>query len=309
MDAEESDDSELESPDRLPMRVVSRLTGLHPDTIRAWERRYGAIEPRRTAGGARRYSHADVERLSLLRDAISNGFAISDAVQFDEERLRRARPVLGSSRESVGPKWEDWIENYLSAIRSYELRAAEEMLHRAAAILPPREFALRVVAPLLREVGDRWEEGELGIAEEHLVSGQVERVLGQLTAHRAELGAPRVLIAAPTGHRHVFGALIATILVSGHGAIPLYLGADLPWPELRSSARQAGVDLIILAISRDVEEDEANSIREELRTLSKEIDTWVGAPEHHALTRGKTKGRMLTSFESLDAALTDRFQR
>ena len=58
-----SEDLEL----TYPLRTAARLTGLSPDLLRAWERRYGVVEPTRTPGGTRRYTAADLERLRLVK--------------------------------------------------------------------------------------------------------------------------------------------------------------------------------------------------------------------------------------------------
>ncbi|MEM9293668.1 MAG: MerR family transcriptional regulator, partial [Acidobacteriota bacterium] len=69
------------SPALHPIRVVARRTGLKTDLIRAWERRYGAIEPQRTAGRHRSYSEEDIHRLLLLRQATESGFPIGQVAQ------------------------------------------------------------------------------------------------------------------------------------------------------------------------------------------------------------------------------------
>ena len=53
-----------------PLRTITRLTGLSPELLRAWERRYNAIRPLRTAGGTRRYTNQDLERLKLLKAVV-----------------------------------------------------------------------------------------------------------------------------------------------------------------------------------------------------------------------------------------------
>jgi DNA-binding transcriptional MerR regulator len=58
-----------------PIRAVAKLTGLSIDTLRAWERRYAAVEPQRDDRG-RLYSETDVRRLHLLRAAVERGHAI-----------------------------------------------------------------------------------------------------------------------------------------------------------------------------------------------------------------------------------------
>ncbi|MGZ5399888.1 MAG: heat shock protein transcriptional repressor HspR [Nocardioides sp.] len=55
--------------------VAAELSGLHPQTLRAYER-MGLIQPGRTGGGGRRYSHRDIERLRMIADLTSSGVGV-----------------------------------------------------------------------------------------------------------------------------------------------------------------------------------------------------------------------------------------
>lgn len=57
--------------------VVSRLTGIHPETLRMWERRYAVVQPSRSEGRSRRYSDNDVRRLSMIKTLVDAGHQIS----------------------------------------------------------------------------------------------------------------------------------------------------------------------------------------------------------------------------------------
>ena len=70
----------------LNISALSRRTGVAPDTLRKWEQRYGVLRPVRTAGGQRRYSEVDVQRVEWLRDRIRDGWRIGEAARvIDEE--------------------------------------------------------------------------------------------------------------------------------------------------------------------------------------------------------------------------------
>ncbi|WP_295658296.1 heat shock protein transcriptional repressor HspR [uncultured Nocardioides sp.] len=60
--------------------VAAELTGLHPQTLRTYER-MGLIMPGRTGGGGRRYSHRDLERLRLIAGLTSRGIGIEGVRQ------------------------------------------------------------------------------------------------------------------------------------------------------------------------------------------------------------------------------------
>jgi len=73
-------------PALYPIRAVSRLTGIGIDTLRAWERRYGAVTPTRDDRG-RMYTEADVERLRLLNGAVERGHSIGRLAGLSNDQL------------------------------------------------------------------------------------------------------------------------------------------------------------------------------------------------------------------------------
>lgn len=87
MGASVAETSDIRHLPRHPIRVVARRTGLKADLIRAWERRYNAIEPERTVGRHRFYSDAEIERLRLLRQATGTGRSIGQIAQLSNEQL------------------------------------------------------------------------------------------------------------------------------------------------------------------------------------------------------------------------------
>lgn len=72
----------LEREELFPIREVSRLTGVNPVTLRAWERRYGLIEPVRTESGHRLYSMTDIERVRSVVEWIDRGWRSAKSVRF-----------------------------------------------------------------------------------------------------------------------------------------------------------------------------------------------------------------------------------
>ncbi|MEM6457029.1 MAG: MerR family transcriptional regulator [Acidobacteriota bacterium] len=109
--------SDSDKPPRHPIGVVARRTGLKPDLIRAWERRYGAVAPGRSQTRRRIYSDADIQRLILLKEATEGGRGISQVAHLDDDALRdllskdqafraRQRPApardSGVRREEIG---------------------------------------------------------------------------------------------------------------------------------------------------------------------------------------------------------------
>jgi methanogenic corrinoid protein MtbC1 len=293
-----------------PMRVVTRLTGLSSDTIRAWERRYRAIAPDRTGGNARRYRDADIQRLSRLAALTAEGHSISALAPLSDEALSAlASETSGLTSAPARAKDEKarLLEQYLAAVDVFDAQVAEERLMRAASLFSPREVALDLVAPLMREVGDRWHEGSLSVAQEHLVSAHARGLLGTLLrTHSVAKGAGRVVTAAPPGHTHDIGAMIAAILCASRGVIPVHLGADVPYADLQRAARETGAEVVALSVARDVDEAELARARSGFPAMLASTEVWVGSPAGHPFST-LPGVRSFDSFESFDAAVLHRF--
>ncbi len=235
---------------RHPIRVVTERTGLSPELLRAWERRYGAVVPARGPGGHRLYSDRDIDRLTLLVRATGAGRSVASvaglspaalsALVAEDGQRRVARPVpavshLGEAREAV----EDFAPARLEAV-----------LQRALLTLGAPEFLTAVLAPLLEQIGDRWHTGELSVGHEHAATTAIERVLGWLLRELPPgERAPRLLMATPAGERHGVGALMAAAAAAADGWHVTWLGTDLPAGEISAGARRDATDLVGLSLA------------------------------------------------------------
>ena len=287
-----------------PMRVVSRLTGLTADTIRVWERRYGAVDPGRTEGNKRRYSGSHVRRLVLLRRATELGHSIGQVATLRDDDLKR---IIGETSRDVGSQvslYAALIEDYVQAITRYDVQKAESILTRTAAVLSPMTLTLEVIVPLMRRVGEAWNAGELRVSHEHIISGQLRSLLGTLMHHTETVpGAPRIIVATPPGHLHEFGAIIGAFMAASRGYEPIYLGTHMPFPEISEAAEQAGASLILLSIARDCEPGEVTSLIAGVESLGRKHEVWLGIPEDHPLGQCGLPAKLLYRYEDLDGLL------
>ena len=260
-----------------PIGAAARLTGLSPELIRAWERRYGAVEALRTPGGTRRYRATDLERLSLLKAAVAAGHRIGQVARLDpaelEERARGSE-APASSR----------LEESLWAIERLDGVEAQRLLSTQLSALGPARFAREFALPLVREIGDRWEDDRLSIAAEHLATGVLRSMLGSaLQPTASSLLGPRVVFATPTGERHELGLQMAALTALGAGANPIYLGAELPVEELLDSVRiadAAALALSLVALPSHRAERVVRAIRD---GLPDDIHLWLGGAAASAI--------------------------
>ncbi len=268
-----------------PIRAAARLTGISVDTLRAWEKRYDAVVPARGPRG-RQYSDRDVERLRLLRTAVDLGHSIGQAASLTNAQLKSLAWRAGEIGLNITPVQDARTPGDASKILAPVLAAVEGMnygecnrqLGRLAAIMPARELVHRVAVPLMRLIGDRWRDGDLTVAQEHMASALLRDLLGSLLRLYVPVTAPgRILLTTPRGELHEFGILVAAMLTAAHGLAVIYLGPNLPADEIIEAVRESSPDAVVLGLSGGVSKNCLPDIRRVARTLPAHVELWLGA--------------------------------
>jgi len=305
---------------RHPIRVVAQRTALSADVLRAWERRYGVVDPLRTETGQRLYSDADIERLRLLRILTLSGRAIglvaemetaalASLVREDEAALSASPDVVPVERPPRVERHAGFVDDAMRAVREMDGGRLEAVMMRALVALDSETFLDDVAVPLLRYLGSGWAEGTLSVAHEHLASGVMRRVLGVLVgASQAAETAPALVAATPARQVHEFGALLAGAAAGAGGWRVYYLGADLPARDIATAARTSGARAVALSL---VFPDDDPEIAEELRRvrggIGWETELIVGgaAAAEYATLIAELSGRKVDGLPHFRAVLAE----
>jgi methylmalonyl-CoA mutase cobalamin-binding domain/chain len=291
----------------LPVRVVIDRTGLSADVLRAWERRYGVVRPRRSAGGQRLYSPEEVERLTLLRAATQAGHSIAEVANLDAAALE-------SLTESSAPARADAADDEVSAVVQRAMDAAERLdgpaieseLRRAALLLGVRPVVDKVLGALLREIGNRWHRGEITPAHEHLASTAIRSVLAwAMGVYGPRKRSPRLLVATPAGELHEFGAMLAATAAAEEGWQVIYLGPNLPAKAIARAASQAEARAVAVSAVAQTGAGVLREIRALARALPSGVRLLTGgvALEKHAAALSRSGIRVLNDIPSFRRAL------
>lgn len=287
---------------RHPMRVVIRRTGLSPDLLRAWERRYGVVAPSRSGGGQRLYSDADIERLTLLHRVTTLGRSIGQVAELDDAALARlvvedeaAMPVATplATSDAAAPA-DAYLLRALRAIEAMDATMLESTLRTAAISLPISALTERVVAPLLTQVGARWHQGTLRASHEHLASAASRRILSWVASQAAvDPAAPGIVVTTPAGQVHEIGALLAAATAATEGWRVTYLGADLPAEDIAAAVTESGAGVVALSLIFPL--DDAG-VHEQLRRLVSLLE-----PDIRLVVGGSGADSYRTTLERLGA--------
>ncbi len=250
---------EKSGPDQgHPIQVAARRSGLTPDVIRAWERRYHAVEPARSGTNRRLYTESDIEKLFLLSQVTRAGRRIGDVANLSADKLREIVAEDGEAAARVGslpasPARGRTEEHYLDACLDYlnDLDAAglEATLAEASIALSTPVLLEQLITPMLQQVGEGWHSGKLRVAHEHMTTAVVRSLLGGLRKSGSlPSTAPELVVAAPAGQRHELGALMVALAATADGWKVTYLGADLPAADIAAAALQRNARAVALSI-------------------------------------------------------------
>ena len=167
----------------------------------------------------------------------------------------------------------------LEAIRRMDAIAMRAMLREHFTAETPVEFGRATVAPLMREVGRLWSEGELSVAAEHMVSAEIRGLLSAcLDTLPFDPKARILIVTTMAGEHHEIGALLTAIVARNAGLGALYLGPNLPVGDIVSAAQSCKATLVCLSSLVGKPRNVRAKLEHLRASLPPSIDIWTGGP-------------------------------
>lgn len=242
----------------LRIGELSKRSGVSPELLRAWERRYGLLRPTRSPGGLRLYSSEDERAVQSMNRHLAEGLAAAEAAALATSDRAGAGPPgqPAASVDALRAELADALDNFDEA-------GAHAALDRLLAVATIDTLLSAAVLPLLRGLGERWESGEASIAQEHFASELLRgRLLGLGRGWGAGAG-PAALLACVPGEEHDLGLIAFGLALRARGWRIVFLGADTPLATVAEAASVVDPALIVLsAVSRERFDRCAGDLRE-----------------------------------------------
>ena len=223
----------------LRVGELARRVGVSPETLRAWERRYGVLRPSRTPGGYRVYGPADEARARRMVALIDDGWAAARAAR----TIARETAVTASDLDV--PSLSGMLEE---AVLDFDAERAHALFDRLLAAHPRATVLDEAVLPLLRSIGDGWATGEISVAQEHFASELLAGRLRALSRGWEQGAGPRAVLACPSAERHDLGLLCCGLALRDHGWRVTYLGADTPGSALEHAVQRTRPDALVIGV-------------------------------------------------------------
>ncbi|MBS1565156.1 MAG: MerR family transcriptional regulator [Bacteroidetes bacterium] len=244
---------------------LEKLSGVRSHTIRAWEKRYNAVQPQRSEGNTRYYDDNQLRRLLNIVALLEAGHKVSTVGRMSDTELR---PLL--ARVSEDTTWSEGYEYFISgminAAIAYDEMALDRLFRTCLLRMGLKTTYIHVVYPLLSRVGLMWGMDCIRVGQEHFLSNYFRQKL--LTAidavPPAKPTAEKWVLFLPQGEFHELGLLCAYYTIKLAGGNVYYLGANLPQPALESAVASISPGRLLFFV---VHNDAPGAIRRYLDEL------------------------------------------
>jgi MerR family transcriptional regulator, light-induced transcriptional regulator len=249
----------------LRIGELSRRSGVSPELLRAWERRYRLLQPHRSEGGLRLYSAGDLERVRNMQRHLAEGIAAAEAARLATQEAESG-PEPAMSAESARTR-------LAAAFAAFDENGGHAVLDSVLAGMTLDAVISDVVVPYLHELGERWQRGEASVEEEHFASGVLRgRLLGLARGWGQGLG-PRVLLACAPGEQHDLGLIAFGLALRARGWRVGFLGPDTPVVSVANAADAFEPSFVVVS---SVGAERLNAHAAELEELARARRLCVG---------------------------------
>ena len=292
-------------PPTMRIGELAAKVGVSTHVLRAWESRYGLLRPVRSAGGYRLYGHEDERRVREVIALRDQGVSAAEASRrvlaterggpgYDDDRSdddggrgtgalgrggaagTRGGTASGAGGGSAPPGLRAdppmLVAQLLDAVTALDEDRAHAVLDTAFNERSVESAIIDVLLPLFVRVGEMWELGRIGIAQEHFASSLVRRRLGALSLTWGVGTGPVAVLACPPGEFHDIVLLSFGVLLGRAGWRIRYLGPDTPIHSVASAARLTQADAVVLACRRP---SGFRGHAASLRRLSQDHPVWI----------------------------------
>jgi DNA-binding transcriptional MerR regulator/methylmalonyl-CoA mutase cobalamin-binding subunit len=236
------------------IKRVAHLTGINPATLRAWERRYNLIAPGRTDSGYRVYSDEDVAMLGRIKKLTDEGLTIGEAIA----RVRRSSSPLpaNAAAPDLGEVRRQLRDSLLRFDRQGALAAYERLAH-----LSPERRSEDVLLPVMREIGDLWQDFASGFVREKLAA-----MISDIDTGVAP--GPEAVLAGVPGDAHELGLMACALRLAAGGWKVVYLGPNVPFDDLRRVMADRKPALLCASIVLRADARAVHGTAEQLRAMA-----------------------------------------
>lgn len=231
------------------IKAAAKLLDMPKVTIRSWETRYSAITPARTESGHRLYSDQNLEDLKWLKIQVQeNGMKISEAVKLlHTSRKQFYHPEVTDHKEPI--EYAKQIEELYQAAVEIDIDRFNYLLDLKFSLFHHQTVFFHIIAPLMVRIGAEWENGQISVAHEHMITNIIQQRFNQFfRIFPVAPHLPKVLALSPSGEHHQLGLLLFSLFLRENGFHVVYTGPDTPLDGLAEMVAKQDFQLVCMSV-------------------------------------------------------------
>lgn len=263
------------------IKAVSKLLDMPTVTIRSWETRYQAITPERTESGHRVYTEENLNDLKWLKKQIhENGLNISQAVNLlkakkAEETTMELLP--DSNDDEPNERFKKQIDELYAAVLELEADKCNRLLDLYFSQFNYHTVFSSIIVPLMYKVGAEWENGNLHVVKEHMISNIIlHRSIRFFSVFETSPSLPRVMAICPQGEQHQLGLILFTLFLREKHYPVYYIGADTPLEGLAELVKEKDISILAISTSRQTDHELVEKYIDTVREVNPSVKCLVG---------------------------------
>jgi DNA-binding transcriptional MerR regulator len=286
----------MEDVTQLRIGALSRRVGVSPELLRAWEHRYGLLQPRRSSGGFRLYSSADEARVVAMQRRLATGLPAAEAARLALAETGRGVDIAAPG-DPVG--LGQLTAELRAAVDGFDEPAAHVALDRLFGAFRLQTVIRDAILPFLHELGLRWERGEANVAQEHFASNILRGRLLGLARGWAEAAGPRAVLACAPGELHDLPLICFGLALGARGWSITYLGPDTPIATIQETLRGREQALIVISA---MTAERFHAVQTELTELARGFRVGLAGAGASTELTGATGAALLLDEDPVTAA-------
>lgn len=233
---------------KYSIKDLEKFSGVKAHTIRIWEQRYQLLTPKRTETNIRYYDEDQLKYLLNVTLLVENGFRISQICAMTEEEFNKELKTVASkgikSREDSHLKGS--INELVLAMLELDENRFEKILSSSLLKRSFEETVIKLIYPFLKRIGVMWRIGEVSTAQEHFIYQLIrQKIIVAIDGliERKKTG-EKYLLFLPKSEFSDLLILLFTYVLKSRGKQCIYLGADIPFKDLRQVTEITNPDVL-----------------------------------------------------------------
>lgn len=268
------------------IKQAAARSGVAVALLRAWERRYGVVNPSRTPSGYRLYDDAAIARLRAMRALVESGWSASQAAEAVASGSIDAgvdEPTAGAAEPGAGGA-------LVTAAMAYDTVGIESVIDEILARGSYEAVVDSQLLPAVAAIGTAWAAGRIDVGAEHLASAAVQRRLAALFDLGGRPRAERsVVVGLPPGCRHEIGTLAFAVALRRRGVDVIYLGPDTPVASWAHAVLEGDAAAAVIGVPRRADVGPARDVASALLAAGRDLVVAVGGPASAAAAQGSAR--------------------